>query len=518
MPTQREQIQELSRTIGSAHGMWGAGDLRDAVHDAVRLPGPAGVPGAIDRLGRDFAAMSGQVDSVRAEVADVARSRLPDVWTGQVGEKAAEAVTAAAQDLDRMTEDFTRAGRVLVELCDALAQAQATHARSAGSLARATVLLADITTVGGLPDPVHWDDDKMHEAKAEAVYAIGLMLDAAVRAEEAGHRAAAELNRLAAQTGAARLAGGGLSATDRLVLAGAGGFADLNRILSATDATRAGQFLDRLAPADRQRLNALLAGAKSAEERAYLLKALAAGHSVDEVAAFDAQIHEHGGNRAWLDARLSPTRHDPQPRTGIDHLEVPGFLGAAWVQDGSTCVAASTVTARAVVDPVYAFQLTTGGRPGDPGSESAAAFTERLRAEQHRVYDGSREWYQDLPLIGQEGLSDDQSRDVANRELGTRTGTDYRNVPLDGPDGRRDVLVDVEKAVDEGKPVPVSIRGGDQGHQLMIIGHDGDKLQVYNPWGYTTWITEDDFVNNHMDHALDQPPRMDTATSVRLPK
>ncbi|BAJ28376.1 MULTISPECIES: hypothetical protein [Kitasatospora] len=518
MSTQREQVEKLSRAIERAHGMWGAGALRDAVRDAVRLSGPAGVPGTIDRLGRDFAAMSGQVDSVRAEVADVARSRLPDVWTGQVGEKAVEAVTAAAHDLDRMTEDFTRAGRVLVELCDVLAQAQATHAQAGGPLSRATALLAEITTIGGLPDPVDWDDDKMHEAKAEARYAIGLMLTAATHAEEAGHRAAAELNRLAAQAEAARLKGGGLSAADRLVLTDAAGFADLNRILSATDATRAGQFLERLAPEDRRRLNALLAGARSPDERAYLLKALAAGHSVDEVAAFDARIHEHATDRAWLDRHLNPTRHDPSPRTGIDHLETQNFMGAKWAQDGNTCVAASTVTARAVVDPVYAFQLTTGGRPGDPAHESPAAFAERFRAEQNRVYDGSRQWYQDLPLIGKEGLSDDQSRDVVSAEVGSRTGTDYRDVPLGGQDERRDVLVDVEKAVDEGKPVPVTIRGGENGHALMIIGHDGDKLQVYNPWGYTVWITEDDFVDNRMDNALDQPPSMNTATSVRLPK
>lgn len=33
---------------------------------------------------------------------------------------------------------------------------------------------------------------------------------------------------------------------------------------------------------------------------------------------------------------------------------------------------------------------------------------------------------------------------------------------------------------------------------MLIIGHDGDRLEVYNPWGITSWITVDQFVNGHV--------------------
>ncbi|MFJ1756877.1 peptidoglycan-binding protein [Kitasatospora sp. NPDC088134] len=517
MSTQRERVEALGRTIDSAHGMWGAGDLRDAVDAAIRQPGPWGVPGAIGSLAEDFGWAAGQVDRVQAEVAGVARGGLPASWTGRVGEAAAEAVTAAAHDLTRTVEAHTRAARVLADLCDTLAEAQATHARAGGPLRHAADLLHEITGWGGVPDPLEWDDDKMHEAQAEARYAIGLMLNAAVRAEEAGHRAATELNQLAARAEAARMTGGGLSAADRLVLTDPAALGDRNRILSADDAERAGRFLDRMDPADRDRTTALLAAAASPTERAYLTKALAAGHTADELAAFDGQIH--GRTPAWLDYHLRPLRLDSaDPRTGVEHRQTVSYLGVKWDQGPDTCVASSTVMARVAADPVYALGLTTGGHPDDQKYDNPKAFADRLRAEQNRVYDGGREWYNHLPLIDPGGMTNSESVDVMNQEVGTPTGADYRNVALDDGNARRDVLVEVEKAVDEGKPVPVSIRGEGQGHQLMIIGHSGDKLQVYNPWGYTTWVGEDDFVHDRMDSALTGPPRMNTAVSVRLPK
>ena len=48
------------------------------------------------------------------------------------------------------------------------------------------------------------------------------------------------------------------------------------------------------------------------------------------------------------------------------------------------CVPYAIVAARAQVDPVYALELTTGGRPGTE-LDSGAAFQQRLIAEANRV-------------------------------------------------------------------------------------------------------------------------------------
>ncbi|MCL6670912.1 hypothetical protein [Streptomyces panaciradicis] len=50
---------------------------------------------------------------------------------------------------------------------------------------------------------------------------------------------------------------------------------------------------------------------------------------------------------------------------------------------------------------------------------------------------------------------------------------------------------------------------------MMVIGQEGDMLEIYNPWGQTTWVSEDDFVNGHMDKASDS--RMPDAYAVHLP-
>jgi hypothetical protein len=56
---------------------------------------------------------------------------------------------------------------------------------------------------------------------------------------------------------------------------------------------------------------------------------------------------------------------------------------------------------------------------------------------------------------------------------------------------------------------------------MMIIGHNGNQLEVYNPWGLTQWISESQFVNNELgsltQQAADGKP-MPTADGVDLPR
>ncbi|MFF2411696.1 hypothetical protein [Streptomyces sp. NPDC058092] len=51
---------------------------------------------------------------------------------------------------------------------------------------------------------------------------------------------------------------------------------------------------------------------------------------------------------------------------------------------------------------------------------------------------------------------------------------------------------------------------------MTIIAQEGDMLQVYNPWGSTTWVSEDDFINGHMGKASNSD--LPNAYSVYLPR
>jgi hypothetical protein len=164
--------------------------------------------------------------------------------------------------------------------------------------------------------------------------------------------------------------------------------------------------------------------------------------------------------------------------------------------------------ARANVDPLYALQLTTGGHPGDPAYDSADGFSQRLREEQQRVYDDGRNWVQDL--FGADGMTSGQSEDIANDNIAPRTGVQYESHDMDDADERRAALDRAERAVDQGIPVPFAT----ESHEMLIVGHDGDMIQVYNPWGYTVWMKEEDFINGDLSAVQQKTP----ATDIRLPR
>ncbi|MFF2147515.1 hypothetical protein [Kitasatospora sp. NPDC058190] len=99
--SQRQRAERLKKTIDESHGMWGAGDLKYAVHDALQLPAPKGDSGKLGELAAAYNTAGSQVDQIQMKVAQVSSQHLPDAWTGQVGEKAAEVVKASADDLGR---------------------------------------------------------------------------------------------------------------------------------------------------------------------------------------------------------------------------------------------------------------------------------------------------------------------------------------------------------------------------------------------------------------------------------
>jgi hypothetical protein len=221
---------------------------------------------------------------------------------------------------------------------------------------------------------------------------------------------------------------------------------------------------------------------------------------VDEIASFDKLIHNHGDDPAWLQEHLTPmTNGDPQ------HPDFT-YQGASWTQGQyPAAVAASTVLARAMVDPSYTLKLTTGDKPDDPTSISKEAFLERLRDEEQNVYDhgptsddGSSDPSQTVPSDPGNVTSPDgnQGQEITSGDAGTDDGQNYQyqDVSTSTAD-RHELLASLHRDLDEGKPVPIQTQQAGSGNPMVIIGHRGNQLEVYNPPGEITWISEDDFVN-----------------------
>lgn len=514
--------KELGERLNGIRGADSKNGLISEIRKALAVKAPVGDPGTIEATGLRYRRAGAESDEVHRSVVKVADEGLPDVWTGSTGAKAAEVVSAAGRAVDQQTIAFQQGANVLLGLADALRAAQAADRSARGNLEG---VLRSLGSEDGWFDDWHEDDGEeaaRKKAQGEAATAVEAMQGAAARADDAARAAARDLNKLASEARASKLNAQGISAADKLVLAetsGANGPTELNELLSANDMKRSTEYLGKLNDKDRAEFEKMLGEAKTPQERAYLMKALAAGRSMDEIRTFRGKIH--GKDPEWLRSHLTPVYAEDdnfssggQEADGRNvNRDAVKFGDAEWQQDDNegTCVASSTVTARAMVDPVYALELT-GGPSGQENDSDA--FRQRLLAEQHRVHndgDGGRNW---------NGMDADGKGRVLGREVSPHTGAPFEYKKMPGPDERRALLPDIEKAVAEGKPVPIGVEGHKDGkrsgHAMLIVGQEGDMLQIYNPWGTTTWVSEDDFVNGRMDKASDN--RLPNAYAVHLPK
>ncbi|MFD7528887.1 peptidoglycan-binding protein [Streptomyces sp. NPDC059849] len=513
----------LAWLAGLSKKMLGAGsknELLDLIDDALSVPAPGGDQGVLEGLADLYRGQVGHVADVFDQVDRVGRKGLAEVWVGDTSVLASDAVNATGRAVTQMSDAFQGCATALLTLADAIGAAQRNDERGRGQL------LEQKRTLGGKDgffDDLHENDEEEWDRKNAAhfgSYAVDLMHDAVCEAQEATRVAARELNKWAAEARAGKMETSELTAVDKLMLADtgvAGADTELNEILTAGDLSRASTRMDLLGLEDETAMERMLAKSDTPQERAYLMKALAAGHSVAEIGTFQDKIH--GKDPDWMRRHLTPvvTAADSMNDEGLaadgsnNNKDYATFDGQRWVQggDGSegTCVASSTVTSRAMVDPLYALDLTGGpdGQQDDPD-----AFKQRLVAEQHRLHtegDGGENWG---------GMGSEGQERINDSAVGSATGSDYERQDLDSAADRRAVLTEVEKSVAQGRPVPVDVSGEEGAHAMTIIAQEGDMLQVYNPWGSTTWVSEDDFINGHMGKASNS--ELPNAYSVYLPR
>ncbi|MFD5100809.1 peptidoglycan-binding protein [Streptomyces albidochromogenes] len=522
----REKLAGYQRSIAGADDK---NTLIEAIQNALNVSAPVGSPSTLDDIAERYAKQADAARDVQDRVEQVALTGLPDAWVGSTGARAQEVVSAAARAAAQMDEAIRGARRALILLSDALTTAQSEDKGGREQLREALGILGGED--GFFDDMVEKDAEEAERLRARNIASAGAktMHAAAEKADDAAREAARDLNKFAAEARAGKMKTDNISAADRLVLAdisGTGGPAEMNELLTANDLERSGKAMERMNAQDQAEFERMLAEAKTPQERAYLVKALAAGHDLNEVSEFREKIH--GKDPAWLQRHLTPvtTAGDSMNNEGVDpakgsnhNTDTHAFKGENWSQDGNTCVPSTVVTGRAMVDPVYALELTGGpsGQEDDP-----AAFRERLGDEQLRVHEeGDGDNAYDFPFGSTpDGMDNDGKTTIANKEISPHTGSEYEFQETRSADARRDVLPDIEKAVAEGKPVPIGVEGTNadgerSGHSMMIVGQEGDMLQIYNPWGTTTWVSEDDFVNGRMGKASDKD--LPDAYAVHLP-
>jgi hypothetical protein len=219
----------------------------------------------------------------------------------------------------------------------------------------------------------------------------------------------------------------------------------------------------RLTATQRTRIDDLLAAAAPAAQE-YLAEAFAAGHPLPEIATFAAAIAGHGP--LWLRRRLQPI--DPGETGPVQ------FRGNSISQyDDTTCGSTVIVAARALRDPIYAFYLTTGGRPGT-AEESAARFEQRLDGEEQRVHDESDLLWPQRAGTAPWGISSLLNRDPAGLGARYRWVAALRVI-------RDSVIRRALNAVDEGYPVPILLGDLIPRHWVLLLRHDSWGATFYEP-------------------------------------
>ncbi|MGQ0839871.1 hypothetical protein [Actinokineospora sp.] len=450
------QVTSLVRTLGDLGSLLNPARLVGVVADAVRetaVP-PPGDPDALDALAARYRSTAAALTAVAGAVAGL-DVEPPSAWTRGVTTVAAEVVPATARALDRAPAVFTRAADALAELAASIRDQRRRHADLRQALRDAAY---DATHVAGVPMPDPVGIARLVGVVDELIAGcVAVYTDSLIAADRAASRFA-DL-RGAARAAAAR----GLAPDDAVVLADAmvGGF-DAGA-LTPGGLDRAGLRLGGLGPRGRAQVDGVLRAAGSDLERAWLLKALGAGH---DLGAFADAIR--GRSPDWLASRLSLLDRG----AAVDQTR----LGVAVRQyEPTTCGTTCLIVARAEHDPRYALALTEGD------------FAANFRAERDAVHHETNRVHPEAAGTSPAGM-------VAYLDRHLGTPHDWRLVDDTDPRAVSATLREVVAVVDGGEPVPLLVGGTVPRHYVLVVGHHDGVLLVFEPTaGRTVAVPEHRF-------------------------
>ena len=482
------QLTTILQRLGDALSLLNPITLVQTVISVLReiSTPPPGDPGELRNLAAAFRSAAGQVEPVAEDIRALGSRRLPEVWHGMAATSATQVVTATAAVVGATPDAFRQAGAAL----DALAEQIQDQHRRHGELHQALYdAYQDATHVGGLPIPDPFALDDLVAAVANVIRGC---IDVYTEAITSADTATGAFADVAGKARAAAGVAGGLGAADAVVLAGervgiAGvGDAYDDAALTTAQMARAGEMLGGMPAAERARVQELLGQAGSTTERAYLLKAVAAGHSGAELERFARTIL--GRPPEWLHSHLTLLDRGGAAQQDRFGAEVDQY-------DDYTCGTTSLIVSRAESDPLYALRFTEGLEEMPDDDERRDEFNRRFSAEQDRVHDATNiVWPEQL------GTTPSGMADWMNQQSES-TGVHYDDRLVDDTNQREvsGALRDVVTAVNQGHPVPLLVGGAVPQHYVTVVGHDGDDLLIFEPSsGSTVRVPTSDFANGQM--------------------
>lgn len=234
---------------------------------------------------------------------------------------------------------------------------------------------------------------------------------------------------------------------------------------------RADERLAGMSESDRKTVQDLLDSAKTDQQRAWIMSAVASGADMDTLRNFAGKVNGMSPDEL---ARLDPTKYMAESawRDAKGH-------GVFSQPDPTTCGSASLVTAKMVNDPVYALKVMTGydATTGlDDGAGSGGDVVHKRFGDEATVMHDRTNmvWPERLgtsPWGAAEQMSDGSGV----------SGTEY-GVHLADPANSGGEFERIAATVQSGQVVPLYVGDGlVPRHVVLAVGSQGDSLQIYEP-------------------------------------
>ena len=241
---------------------------------------------------------------------------------------------------------------------------------------------------------------------------------------------------------------------------------------------------DDLSPAQQQAIRDALAGARSDEERAWIMAGVASGLTGTALLNYVTRLH-------------TMTPHQ------LDDLDPPTD-GSYSQPDQTTCGSSSLVMSRMLNDPAYALWMETGYDPAT-GLTDTRTPEQRFADESLAMHDrtnsiSDRDGGLQLPWPEAAGTQPwAVANEMSSGDGSGVPGTDYE-VQTVAPSDRGDTYDHIASSVEDGHTVPLYVGDSTRpGHVVLVTGSDSNSLTIYDPAsGQEKTISRDDFTNGDL--------------------
>jgi hypothetical protein len=257
-------------------------------------------------------------------------------------------------------------------------------------------------------------------------------------------------------------------------------------ILGSAQSDRADKLLKKMSPADQQKVSTLMGEAKSEPEKQFLLKGIAAGHSVQELQDFAKKIK--GKDAAWMRDNLGLT--GSSTGTGVEQQ---------WSQ---SCNATTVQAVKGQMDPLYALKTHEDNPHVDQADNTDGMKTNpKLAQEQSDMLTSA---YTGSVAGGTAGVAAPRSGGGSGRwaddllnNVSDTTGVKYTTKQLGGTTTVNTAMTAIDNGVSKGQPVPIVIGNSSTSytHYVLVTGSDAGppkKYTIHDPWSGTTVVRTED--------------------------